>query len=89
MHSTGCVAIDAMHDVEGQKVNGFLMTVVPLGNSKLDSTWPSEVWCASCLKTENHVKFVLGGPHTSYTPYPTCKLCKYYHIVCSEGTSHF
>ena len=23
MHSTGCVAIDAMHDVEGQKVNGF------------------------------------------------------------------
>ena len=65
----------------------FLMTVVPSGNSKLDSTWPSKVWCASCLKTENHVKFGLGGPHTSYPPYPTCKPCKYYHIVCSEGTS--
>ena len=76
-------SIDDMHDIRGQKVNGeqccmgkcistdsFSMTMVP--SVKLQhkvSYLVNSGGCKMCQvsRTENHVKIVSRGPHTSYT----------------------
>ena len=76
--------IDHMHNVEGQKVNGeqcmgkcistdgFSTTAVPSGKLQHKISYlVNSGGCKMCQvpKTENHVKLVLRGPHTSYTPH--------------------